>query len=77
MKSEKGKGKITPLSSKKLKRISEKFKNIQCCRSAIPEIRNIPEKETCLKVTPQINSEKQFHSKFNKVAKVADCKITV
>ena len=34
-------------------------------------------KETCLKITTQINSEKQFHLKFNKVAKVADCKITV
>ena len=39
-----GKGKITPLSSKSIKRISEKLKNIQCCRSAILEIRNIPEK---------------------------------
>ena len=37
-------GKTTPLSSKNIKRISEKFKNIQCCRSAIPEIRNILEK---------------------------------
>ena len=36
-----GKGKITPLSSKNIKRISEKLKNIQCCRSAILEICNI------------------------------------
>ena len=35
-----GKGKIT-LFSKNIKKISEKFKNIQFCRSAIPEIRNI------------------------------------
>ena len=33
-------------------------------------------KVTCLKVTTQINSEKQFCSKFNEVAKVAGCKIT-
>ena len=39
-----GKGKITPLSSKSIKRISEKLKNIKCYRSAILEIRNIPEK---------------------------------
>ena len=39
-----GKGKITPLSFKSIKKISEKLKNIQCCRSAILEIRNIPEK---------------------------------
>ena len=39
-----GKGKITPLSSKSIKKISEKLKNIQCRRSAILEIRNIPEK---------------------------------
>ena len=39
-----GKGKITPLSSKTIKRISEKFKNIQRYRSVILEIRNIPEK---------------------------------
>ena len=39
-----GKGKITPLSSKSIKRISEKLENIQCCRSAILEIGNIPEK---------------------------------
>ena len=35
---------ITPPSSKSIKRISNKFKNIQRCRSAILEIRNIPEK---------------------------------
>ena len=39
-----GKGTFTPLSSKSIKRISEKLKNIQCCRSAILEICNIPEK---------------------------------
>ena len=39
-----GKGKITPVSSKSIKRLPEKLKNIQCCRSAILEIRNIPEK---------------------------------
>ena len=39
-----GKDKITPLSSKSFKRISGKFKNIQCYRSAILEICNIPEK---------------------------------
>ena len=33
-------------------------------------------KVTCLKVATQINSEKQFRFKFNKVAKVAGCKIT-
>ena len=38
------KGKITPPSAKSIKRISTKFKNILCCRSAILEIRNIPEK---------------------------------
>ena len=63
-----GKRKITLLSSKNIKRISAKFKNIHCCRYAIPEIR---------KVTTQINSEKQFRLKFSKVAKVADCKIII
>ena len=38
------KEKITPLSPKNIKRISEKFKNIECCRSTIPEIQKIPEK---------------------------------
>ena len=38
-----GKGKITALSSESIKRISEKLKNIQRCRSAILEIRNIPD----------------------------------
>ena len=38
------KRKITPHSSKNIKKISEKFKNIPCCKFAIPEIRNIPEK---------------------------------
>ena len=33
-------------------------------------------KVTWLKVTTQINSEKHFCSKFNKVTKVAGCKIT-
>ena len=37
---------------------------------------NYSKKVACLKVTTQINSEKQFRSKFNKVAKVAGCKIT-
>ena len=45
----------------------------QICYSGI---RDIPEKLTCQKVTSQIISEKQFRSKFKKVAKVAGCKIT-
>ena len=46
---------------------------LQICYSRNPKYSR---KVTCLKVTTQINSEKQFRSKFNKVAKVADCKIT-
>ena len=39
-----GKGKTTPLSSKSIKKTPEKLKTIQCRRSTILEIRNIPEK---------------------------------
>ena len=46
---------------------------LQICYSGNPQY---SVKVTCLKVTTQINSEKQFRSKFNKVVKVAGCKIT-
>ena len=45
---------------------------LQICYSGNPQYSR---KVTCLKVTTQINSEKQFRLKF-KFAKVAGCKIT-
>ena len=38
------KGRITSLFSRNIKHISEKLKKIQCCRFAILEIQNSPEK---------------------------------
>ena len=70
------KGKITPPSSKSIKRLSKKFKKysvLQICYSGNPQYSG---KVTCLKVTTHINSDKQFRLKF-KFAKVAYCKITL
>ena len=44
---------------------------LQICYSGNPQYSG---KVTCLKVTAQINSEKQFRLTF-KFAKVADCKL--